>query len=89
MPDLFPTLLLGDLCLLIRFLKKEIQVSKSSIFLPEVYMNSLEYQNVWSLYQYFLNEFKNFCEQLNWDNEMKLFAGYCYLLKPRIFVIRA
>ena len=81
MPILFPTLLLGDLYLLERFLKRGRQVSKSSIFFPEVYMNSLEYQNVWILYQYFLEEFKNFSKQLNWDNEMKLFAGYCYLLK--------
>lgn len=45
------------------------------------YKNSKEYLEAYSSYKIIIEEVSNLCKSLNWDNEMKIFAGYSYLLK--------
>lgn len=45
------------------------------------YKNILEYQEAYRSYYEVINNLSNMLEQLNWDNEAKIFAGYSYLLK--------
>jgi len=45
------------------------------------YRNSQEYLAAYKSYKIILEEISKLCKELEWDNEMKIFAGYGYLLK--------
>lgn len=45
------------------------------------YCHSKEFQEAYDTYQIFLDEFKKLAQDLEWDNEMKVFSGYSYLFK--------
>lgn len=45
------------------------------------YRNSKEYLELYEYYQIFLEELSKLVSDLGWDNEMKIFSGYTYLLK--------
>lgn len=45
------------------------------------YRNSKEYIEAYSYYKIMLEELSYLIKSVDWDNEMKLFAGYCYLYK--------
>lgn len=45
------------------------------------YRNSKEYLELYEYYQIFLEELSKLISDLGWDNEMKIFSGYTYLLK--------
>lgn len=45
------------------------------------YRHSKEYQDAYSSYSMLLEEMIKLFQRLNWDNEMKIFAGYSYLIK--------
>ena len=47
----------------------------------DFYFNSVEYQEVYKVYKIVLEELSLFFEKMNWNNEMKIYAGYYYLLK--------
>lgn len=45
------------------------------------YRNSKEYIEAYSYYKIVLEELSYLATTIDWDNEMKLYAGYCYLYK--------
>ena len=64
----------------LRVLKKMCQLLSLERNYLSYYLETVEYRETFSLYQIYLEEIKKLCQKMGWDNEMKIFAGFSYLL---------
>ena len=64
----------------LRVLKKMCQALSLERNYLSYYLETVEYRETFSLYQIYLEEIKKLCQKMGWDNEMKIFAGFSYLL---------
>lgn len=66
---------------LYNMVKKFLEVKKNWDGRNNQILNSKEYLEAYKSYLLVLDELSKLFENLDWDNEMKLFSGYSYLLK--------